>query len=83
MGNIALDEVAQRVAQNWKETALKLGQKAGNYLYGFDRCAVAHIENKKKQLSNPDDLTDLNRINRDVHIIQGLAKLVFDKGLLE
>lgn len=78
-----IKKIVENTDQNWEKEVLKPGQKAGNYLYGTDRNAVAHIEAEKDKTVNPDDLVDLKRVQKDLPIIRSLANEIFKQGLLK
>lgn len=73
---------ATRFKPEWKNDALKPNQKAGKYLYGSCRCAVAHIESEKGKTNNPDDLEDFARIQRDLPIMREFSDEIFTQNIL-
>jgi hypothetical protein len=52
------------------------GQDVGQYLYGSNRCAVAHAGGQPTV--DPENPSDLRRLNEDLPLVQALAELAIE-----
>lgn len=57
----------------------KRNPDVADYLYVSGRCAVAHAFNQP--VVNPDDPTDLIRLNEDLPVIQEIARIAIEREL--
>lgn len=77
-----IDKAIERVSTSWKTEVLLNNKKASSHLYGSDRCAIAHISNKKGAISSPDNADDHMRVQKDLPIIRQLAEMIFEQKIL-
>jgi len=64
----------------WRENILPKGETAKDYLYGSNRCAIAHVDRSNTRgvgKTDPDDPEDFLRVKGDVSV----AKYLADKAI--
>lgn len=78
-----IDKITQSTDAKWKQEVLQKGETASAHLYTSDRCAIAHFQDDTRGVpTNPDDLNDLRKIQRDLPIARALANEIFNQNLL-
>lgn len=73
-----INDNVKSIKDNTRQSELlSNGTDIGNYLYIQGRCAIAHAF--KKPVVNPDIVTDLLQIQKDLPLIEAFAKLAIEK----
>jgi hypothetical protein len=70
------DNYYDSAIKSWRENTLPDGETAYEYLYGSNRCAIAHINRSNTRgqgHTDPDDPVDYLRVKYDVNAIKQLA----------
>jgi hypothetical protein len=73
----ALRAIENKDCKQRIEEIEKLNGDAASYLYKSGRCAVAHAHTNP--IVDPDDVTDLHRLSKDLWLMQNLTAFLIEK----